>query len=120
MAESKIYRRERYLSRLRPFYDADDLIKVITGIRRCGKSCLLRSVADELRDCGVPESNIVFLNLDRREYRSVRTIDQLGRAIDAVMADAGDGLRYLSTRCRMCVISTAHQRHPGGWRRRSF
>lgn len=95
MAESKIYRRERYLSRLRPFYDADDLIKVITGIRRCGKSCLLRSVADELRDCGVPESNIVFLNLDRREYRSVRTIDQLGRAIDAVMADAGDGLRYL-------------------------
>ena len=34
MTENKIYRRERYLSRLRPFYDADDLIQVITGIRR--------------------------------------------------------------------------------------
>lgn len=70
MTENKIYRRERYLSRLRPFYDADDLIKVITGIRRCGKSCLLRSIADELRDRGVPESNIVFLNLVSRAVSS--------------------------------------------------
>lgn len=60
MTENKIYRRERYLSRLRPFYDADDLIKVITGIRRCGnKSCSLRSIGGESRDRDVPESNIV-------------------------------------------------------------
>lgn len=59
MTENKIYRRERYLSRLRPFYDADDLIKVITGIRRCGnKSCSLRSIGGESRDRDVPESNI--------------------------------------------------------------
>ena len=63
MTENKIYRRERYLSRLRPFYDADDLIKVITGIRRCGhKSCSLHSIGGESRDRGVPESNIVSLN----------------------------------------------------------
>ena len=40
--------RERYLQQIRPFYDSD-LIKVITGIRRCGKSILLKQVMDELK-----------------------------------------------------------------------
>ena len=95
MAGSDVYRRERYLSQLRPFYEADDLIKVVTGIRRCGKSFLLRSVMDELRGRGVPESNIAWLNLDRREYRRVTTPDLLEQAIDGALAGAGPGLRYL-------------------------
>ncbi len=37
---AELYRRELYLERLRPFYDTD-LIKVVTGMRRCGKSCLM-------------------------------------------------------------------------------
>ena len=44
----KLYHREQYLKKIRPFYD-DDLIKVITGIRRCGKSCLMATIAEELR-----------------------------------------------------------------------
>lgn len=35
-----VYPREKYLSKIRPFFDSD-IIKVITGIRRCGKSFLL-------------------------------------------------------------------------------
>ena len=38
----KMIKREKYLLKIREFYDAD-LIKVITGIRRCGKSVLLKS-----------------------------------------------------------------------------
>ena len=38
------YRREHYLAKLRPFYNDSGLIKVITGIRRCGKSSLLITV----------------------------------------------------------------------------
>jgi predicted AAA+ superfamily ATPase len=34
--KQKLYHRERYLERLRPFYHDDDIIKVITGVRRCG------------------------------------------------------------------------------------
>lgn len=45
--EQKLYHRERYLERLRPFYH-DDIIKVIAGVRRCGKSCLMTIVAEEL------------------------------------------------------------------------
>ena len=52
---SRIYPREFYLRQLRPFYRTD-LIKVIAGIRRCDKSCLLQSVADELVHGGVPQT----------------------------------------------------------------
>lgn len=45
----KIYPREKYLSRIRPFYDSD-IIKVITGIRRCGKSSILKSIIKELKN----------------------------------------------------------------------
>ena len=48
----KLYRREQYLKKIRPFYDDDGLIKVITGIRRCGKSCLMQTVAEELGERG--------------------------------------------------------------------
>ena len=60
----KLYRRENYLRKIRGFYHADDLIKVITGVRRCGKSCLMQTIAEEIREGGVPEENIIFLDLE--------------------------------------------------------
>ena len=45
--KEKIYPREKYLSKIRPFYDSD-VVKVITGIRRCGKSSILKSIIEEL------------------------------------------------------------------------
>lgn len=65
----KLYRREKYLSRMRAFFHSDDLIKVITGIRRCGKSSLMETIAEELKETGVPETNIIYLDLDKREYK---------------------------------------------------
>lgn len=88
------YPRERYLKRLRPFYDDAGLIKVVTGIRRCGKSCLMACVADELRHQGVDDQNIVFMNLDSRELRKVTDADDLDRAIEERIP-GGDGLVYL-------------------------
>lgn len=92
---TKTYRREHYLAQLRPFYDADDLIKVVTGIRRCGKSCLLLSVMDELRERGVPETNIIYLNLDRSAYRNVTDPERLADAIASASAAATPGMQYL-------------------------
>lgn len=89
----ELFKREKYLKKIRGFYDAADLIKVITGVRRCGKSSLMQLIADELRERGVSEERILFLNLDRREYRKVKTPDQL----DALIAGAPkpEGLVYL-------------------------
>jgi len=90
--KQRVYPREDYLRKLRPFYDSD-LIKVVTGIRRSGKSCLLLSVIDELRARGVPEKDIVYLNLDKRGFKGVKTPEQLETAIDVHVAD-GD-FKYL-------------------------
>ena len=56
-----LFPREKYLARMRGFYDADDLIKVITGVRRCGKSCLMQTIAAELRTRGVKDENIIYI-----------------------------------------------------------
>ena len=77
----KLFKRENYLKKVRGFYDAADIIKVITGVRRCGKSSLMQIIAEELRDSGVEENRIIFLNLDKREYRKVKTADQLDALI---------------------------------------
>ena len=56
----QVYRREKYLKAIRGFYHDEGMIKVIMGVRRCGKSCLMRSIADELVESGVPESAIFY------------------------------------------------------------
>ncbi len=58
--------REHYLKQIRPFYDSD-LIKIITGIRRCGKSVIMQQVRDEIQ---ARSSNIIYLEFEKREVRS--------------------------------------------------
>ena len=58
--------REKYLSKIRPFYDVD-LIKVITGIRRCGKSVILTQIMDELKKTGVNGYQIIYINFESKE-----------------------------------------------------
>lgn len=79
----KLYKREKYLSRIRPFYEADDLIKVITGVRRSGKSSIMQMIHSELIEKGVPEKNIIYIDLDKRGYRNIRTDSQLEALIDS-------------------------------------
>ncbi len=63
--------RERYLSKIRPFYD-QDLIKVILGVRRCGKSVLLLQIMDELKEKGIPESQIIYINFEYEDYAYIK------------------------------------------------
>ena len=58
--------RNHYIDPIRPFFDSD-LIKVITGIRRCGKSVILSQIADELSAMGKP---VLMINLELIEYSS--------------------------------------------------
>mgnify|MGYP002660522347 FL=1 len=58
-------KRERYLSKIRPFYDVD-LIKVLTGVRRCGKSILLEQIKEEFIENGFDSAHIntiIFVDL---------------------------------------------------------
>ena len=92
--QKKLYPRELYLNKIRSFYHENDLIKVITGVRRCGKSSLMQLIAKELIKSGVDESKIVYLNLDKRPYRRVKKADQL-EDILANKLDPIEGDKYL-------------------------
>lgn len=59
--------RENYLDKIRPFYN-QDLIKVITGIRRCGKSVLLNQIIDELKEKNIEENHIIYINFEDYDY----------------------------------------------------
>ena len=87
------FKRENYLRKIRGFYDDDDIIKVITGVRRCGKSSLMETIANEIRDKGVPETNIIYIDLDKRGYRNIKTADALEEIIDGYVTETG--LKYL-------------------------
>ena len=88
-----LFKREKYLEKIRPFYYADDVIKVITGVRRCGKSSLMEMIADEIRQGGVDDDNIIYLDLDKRENRKIKTPDQLEELIESKKKNPG--LQYL-------------------------
>lgn len=89
----RLFRRESYLEKIRGFYHDDGIIKVITGIRRCGKSCLMHTIEEELREAGVPDSNIAYFDLDRYGFRSVKTPEQLETLIEPLLQV--EGLKYL-------------------------
>jgi predicted ATPase (AAA+ superfamily) len=89
----KLYRRENYLKKIRGFYHDTGIIKVITGVRRCGKSCLMETAADEIRESGVLKENIIYLNLDKRGYRNIKTPNQLDALIES--GSTAEGIKYL-------------------------
>ncbi len=90
----KIFKREKYLSKIRGFYFDNDIIKVITGIRRCGKSTLLEMIADELIKKGVESQNIIYINLDKRGYKNIKTDEELENVIEENTKDI-KGNKYL-------------------------
>ena len=90
----QLYPREMYLKRIRPFYYECGLIKVLTGVRRCGKSSIMKLIINELTEKGVNNNNIFYFNLDKRPYRSIKTADQLDELI-AKAVDNVEGTKFI-------------------------
>ena len=89
----RLFEREDCLEKIRGFYHDDGVIKVLTGVRRCGKSCLMQTIAEELKATGIQEDHIVYLDLDRYGFRSVKTPDQLEALIEPALKTRG--MKYL-------------------------
>jgi uncharacterized protein len=68
--------RKTYLNSIRPFI-GKPVIKVISGIRRCGKSILMKQIMDELRNKGVAESQIIYINKELFEFDKIRDYKDL-------------------------------------------
>lgn len=76
-----LYVREKYLKKIRGFYHECEIIKVLTGVRRCGKSSIMNLIMQELLAGGVKEENILYFNLDKKPYLNVDTAEKLDEII---------------------------------------
>lgn len=85
-------KRETYLNQIRPYYEAD-LIKVITGVRRAGKSILLDTIKDELIETGINGEHIIYMNLEDMDYEYIQTASDLNQEVKARIKD--DGKYYI-------------------------
>ena len=85
-------KRELYLSRIRDFYDSD-LIKILVGIRRCGKSVILQQIIEELRSRGIDEKHIIYINFEFIEYEELTDYRKLNEYIKDKIKD--DLIYYL-------------------------
>lgn len=82
-------KREHYLKRIRGFYDSD-LIKIITGIRRCGKSIILEQIMNEIKE---KTDNIIYLNFE--DERIISNISNCEQLLDYVDNNRKSGLCYV-------------------------
>ena len=69
-------KRELYMKRIRPFIGSD-LVKVMTGIRRCGKSVMLELIKDELKASGVDSSQFISINFEDMRYIRIQSRERL-------------------------------------------
>ena len=81
--------REHYIEQVRPFYNSD-LIKIITGIRRCGKSVILEQIMQEIRE---KTDNIIYLNFEDKSVSAC--IADAQALISFVQEKRGEGKCYL-------------------------
>lgn len=79
-------KRESYLSKIRGFYDSD-LIKILVGIRRCGKSVILEQITKEIKDKGVDDDHIININFEFIEYEELQDYKKLNTYIKDKIKD---------------------------------
>lgn len=73
-------KRKFYLEKIVKLIDTED-IKVITGVRRCGKTVLLKQIIDELENRGIASENIIYMSFESSKYKNIRNDDDLDEFI---------------------------------------
>ena len=76
--------REKYLSRIRSFYHTESLIKIIYGMRRSGKSVILKQIMDEIIKSGVNEDNVIYINFESLKYDFIKDGKDLYNYIESL------------------------------------
>ena len=85
-------KREKYLSKIRSFYDSD-LVKILVGIRRCGKSVILEQIIEELKQKNIDEEHIIYINFEFIEFEQLTDYKALNQYIKERIKD--DQMYYL-------------------------
>lgn len=87
-------KREIYLKKINEVVDSD-FIKVIIGIRRCGKTILLKSIIKELELKGVDKENIIYISFESLKYKNIFTHEKLDEIIIEMTKDLDGKIYFL-------------------------
>ena len=87
-------KRESYLKQIRPFIDKTELVKILIGVRRSGKSYMLALIKQELTENGVPEENMISINFENMDYSSLTNAKSLHDYLKSKIHEKG-GRVYL-------------------------
>lgn len=77
-------KREKYLKKIRGFYHTPTLIKIIYGMRRSGKSVILKQIIEEIKKEGVADSNIIYINFESLKYDFIKNAKDLYNYIESL------------------------------------
>ncbi|MCL2607800.1 MAG: ATP-binding protein [Methanomassiliicoccaceae archaeon] len=89
MSTKKVIIRRDQLDRLIRMKDKRDIIKVLTGIRRSGKSTILSQFSDHLLSSGVPAENVVSINFESMAYSKIRCAADLYEFLEKKISSKG-------------------------------
>lgn len=78
--------RENYLSKIRGFYDSD-LVKILVGIRRCGKSVILDQIINEIKERNIDDNHIIKINFEFIEFEDLKDYKKLNTYIKEKIID---------------------------------
>ncbi len=87
--------RERYLKLIRPFYN-QELIKVLIGIRRFGKSVILKQIINELMENNIDNDHIIYINFEDYDYEEYTNPKKLYNYIVEKIIDEKNTIYYLT------------------------
>ena len=76
--------REKYLNEIRDFYNETSLIKIIYGLRRSGKSVILTQIIDELKQNGISEEQVIYINFESLDYSFIKNAKDLNDYIKSI------------------------------------
>lgn len=73
-------KRKLYLNKIRKLMDKEE-VKIITGVRRSGKTYLLKQVIEELKEKGIPDENIIYISFESNKYRKIKNDEELDEIV---------------------------------------
>lgn len=80
-------KREIYLKKIRDFYEETSLIKIIYGLRRSGKSVILTQIMNEIKDKGVEDDHIIYINFESLDFSEINTAKDLDKYVKSNVKD---------------------------------
>lgn len=101
-------KRPEYVDRIIKYKDTP-FVKILTGIRRCGKSTIMKMLMEEIRSKGIEENRIIHINFDSLEYEEIKTAKQLYEYVKERLYSGGrtylffDEIRKLSLGKRQLI-----------------